>query len=84
MSHLIKIYPVCKFSSFRLVSLRVKNAYFFRTRTVVQGQLAEPAICFRDLYACEELIQTTSCLDKKLIFNIYESKISIHDIYTSQ
>ena len=47
-------------------------------RMVVQGQLVEPAVCFSNIQAYEELIhslldrsQVISCLDSKHFFNIY-------------
>ena len=61
---------------------------------VVQGQLVEPVVCFSNVQACEELIH--SIIKQKpnnimlrqsqqtFFFNIYEPKISIYDIYTSQ
>ena len=58
---------------------------------VVQAQLVGPAIFFRDLKAREELIHSfirqkvnNILLRQNTFFNIYEPKISIYDIYTSQ
>ena len=67
------------------------NLQFCRTRIVVQVQLVEPAVCFSDLQACEEMIhsfirqkQKNIMLRQHFCFNIYEPKLSIYDIYTSQ
>ena len=57
---------------------------------VVHG-LVEPAVCFSELLACKELIHSfirqnpNNIIPRQQTFvNIYESKISIYDIYTSQ
>ena len=62
-----------------------------KTRMVVQVQLVESAICFSDILAYEELIHSfirqkpnNIMLRQQTILNIYEPKISIYDIYTSQ
>ena len=58
---------------------------------VVQGQLVEPAICFSDLKARDELIHSfirqkpnNIVLRRKTVFNIYEPKILINDIYSTE
>ena len=55
---------------------------------VVQVQLVEPAVCFSDLLACEEMIHSfirqmpnNIMLRQQTCFHIYESKISVYDIY---
>ena len=51
----------------------------WKTRMFVQGQLVKPAVCFSDLYACEELIHSfiwhklnNIMLKQQTPFNIYE------------
>ena len=65
-----------------------QNQQANKTRMVVQIQLVEPAVCFSDLLACEELIHSlirqmpnNIMLRQQTRFNTYEPKISVYDIY---